>query len=119
MRYPDVERQSFFTTPGDFENKLSGHGPNLVYGDMNARLYNRLPGEDGVLDQHLLQGDKAAIRDETNSHLLVEFCIPSAMLVATTLLDVPLENQITCCNVDLQPMDVVSWKSHYQIDFLS
>jgi hypothetical protein len=38
--YPYAERQRFFTELGDFENKLSAHGPNLILGDMNARLYS-------------------------------------------------------------------------------
>ena len=73
--YPYVERQKSFTELGDFENRLSAHGPNPIYGDMNAPLYSRLLGEDAVLGPHIFQVDEAVITDEMNRHLLIEFCI--------------------------------------------
>ena len=116
--YPYADRQRFFSELGDFENRLSGHGPNFVFGDMNSRLYRRLPGEETVLGGHTFWSDEPIITDDMNRHLLVEFCVASNMVFTNTLFDVPIDKQVTCYNIGSHPMDPICWRSHGQIDFL-
>ena len=43
--YPLEDRVRFFSDLQAFTRNISVHGPKLILGDLNARIYRRLPGE--------------------------------------------------------------------------
>ena len=116
--HPYAERQTFFNELGDFEHRLSRHGPNIIMGDMNSRIYRRLPGEEDIIGAYILESAEATIPEDANRHLLIELCTSAGMIVANTFFGVSRDRLVTCYNVGSRPMDEVSWRSHGQIDFV-
>ena len=47
------ERQEFFQNLASFVKSTSSHGPKIICGDFNARLYRRLPGEEEIMGQYI------------------------------------------------------------------
>ena len=71
--YDFVDRQSFFYSLAEFVHKQSVHGPKLVCGDLNARLFRQLPGEENLIGPHVFENKTANISPCANRHLFVEF----------------------------------------------
>ena len=55
-------RQSFFAQFIRRYNSVFAHGPKLIYGDLNARIHQRLAGEDPIIGPFPF-GDPLAIID--------------------------------------------------------
>lgn len=51
-RTPEI-RKDFFEELDFFWKPLNAHSCTMVLGDFNAKLYNRLPGEEGVLSDYV------------------------------------------------------------------
>ena len=51
---PFDERLAFFQNLDWFYHRMKTHGPTLVFGDMNARLYHVFPGEEDYLGPHAI-----------------------------------------------------------------
>ena len=117
--YNFAERQSFYHDLSEFAAKLSSHGPKIIFGDFNARLYRRMPGEEHIIGPNVFNNAEAIVKDDMNRHLLIELCTSLDTVVANTFFETPDTEQVTCYNVGSKPKDAVQWKSHSQIDFAS
>ena len=116
--YNFAERQSFYHDLSEFAAKLSSHGPKIIFGDFNARLYRRMPGEEHIIGPNVFNNAEAIVKDDMNRHLLIELCTSLDTVVANTFFETPDTEQVTCYNVGSKPKDAVQWKSHSQIDFV-
>ena len=116
--YPFDVRQEFFQQLNEFLQRQSCHGPKIVCGDFNARLYWQQDGDSAFLGPYLFSNELAVIPETANKYLLLELCASSEMVVSNTFFDVAEEQQITSYNVGSQNAAEVSWSTHSQIDFL-
>lgn len=114
---PFDERQAFFQMVADAYEKTSSHGPKIMLGDWNAKLYTQLPNEGEVVGPHVFRNDAAAIPTDANRHLLLELCGGQGGVVANTFWHKDNENTVTCYNIGHQAGDPIRWESHSQIDF--
>ena len=57
--YDFSDRQIFFFALAEFVNKQSAHGPKLICGDFNARLFTQLPGEEDVIGPYVYENQGA------------------------------------------------------------
>ena len=48
--HPIDERQSFFQSLSKLWSETSCNGPRFLLGDLNSRLYKKLPGEEAYID---------------------------------------------------------------------
>ena len=115
---PFGERQTFYQHVAEAYSATSSHGPKLLFGDWNARLYRRMPGEEKVIGEHVFYNSSAAIPADANRNLLLELCASNDLVIANTFSEHQPDALVTCYNVGHHPMDQISWKSHSQIDFL-
>ena len=116
--YDFADRQSFFHSLSEFVHKQSVHGPKLVFGDLNARLFRQLPGEEHLIGPYVFENRVAKISPCANRHLLVEFCTDVGMTVMNSFCDVPFDQKVSCYSIGHKPTDVISWASHSEIDFV-
>lgn len=116
--YPFPERQAFFENLASFYNKTSAFGSKVILGDMNARVYRRLAGEDDIIGEFFLKGEGAPVPDNSNRHLLVEMCVATSTALANTTFDKPADQLATCYNIGAAAFDEVSWRTHGQIDYV-
>ena len=116
--YAYPERQLFYQDLVDFVHKQSSHGPKMVCGDFNARLYQRLEGEEDVIGPYVYENVHANITTESNRHLLVETCVNASLFVANSFVNEPPESVVTCYNIGYHPRAAITWESHSQIDFI-
>ena len=86
---PYLERQVFFNDLSDFVSKTSAHGPKIICGDLNARIYRRLPGEEQIMGTHIFENKAVQIKPDANRHLLVELCSGLEMVVSNTFHEQP------------------------------
>ena len=115
--HPFPIRQGFFHELSEFVQRISCHGPKILCGDFNARLYKHLPGESNIIGPYLFDNEATIITPEMNRHLLVELCTSLGMVVSNTFFNKSPDQQVTCYNVGHRAMDDVSFASHSQIDF--
>ena len=113
---PFLGRQCFFQNFAEEVSKTSSHGPKVLLGDWNARLYRPLPGESDIIGPHVFRYNTCEITADSNRHLLCELCASLSMTISNTFFDCDDEHMITSYNVGHAAMDEVSWQSHSQID---
>ena len=90
-----ADRFRFYVDLDTHFRKLSANVAKMVVGDMNARLGDRLPGEDLIIGPHTF-GNQAARRVEVpNRDLLMEFCESNTLSIANTFMDTPPEQKVT------------------------
>ena len=116
--YSYADRQHFFSTLAGFVNGQSAHGPKVICGDMNARIYRRQPGEEEAFGDFYLHSVEATISEDANRYLLYEFCEATSTFSANTCFLLLAENLVTCYNVGAQPIDEINWRNHGQIDYV-
>ena len=111
-------RQSFFHELGAFVSECSSHGPKLVFGDMNSKLYKNFTGEDNIVGPHIFRHPGHACKEDANRHLLIEMCTQLHGCLANTFFDVPEEQLATNINIGCSAGRQVGPNTHSQIDFL-
>ena len=57
--YDFSDRQNFFHALAEFVISQSTHGPKLICGDFNARLFRQLPGEEDVIGPYVYENQGA------------------------------------------------------------
>ena len=115
---PFDQRHTFFHDLADFVESRSAHGPKLILGDFNSKLYYRMDGEHAVVGDHVLLCPGAVCKEDANRHLLVETFTHLNMCLANTFFDIPMGDLATCYNVGTKAGSPVSGQTHSQIDFL-
>ena len=94
--YSYADRQHFFSTLACFVNGQSAHGPKVICGDMNARIYRRQPGEEEAFGDFYLHSEEATISEDANRYLLYEFCEATSTFAANTCFPLLAESLVTC-----------------------
>eukprot|EP00969_Alexandrium_andersonii_P332968 14714856-Alexandrium_andersonii.AAC.1 len=87
------ERQDFFDELVELVEAFSGPRPLLVLGDMNARIYHSLPGEEGAFGPHPLFAGRAGrgipcaqdLRDPSSNRGLLLACCRDQQLQAISI----------------------------------
>ena len=115
---PYDERQNFFTQLDCAYQRTSVNGPRIVFGDLNARLHDCLPGEEDVIGDFVFRTGRAAVELSSNRELLVELCTSHSLAVANTFLDTPQEGRVTYRNLGVPPMEAVTPGRFGQLDLL-
>jgi len=67
----------------------------MVVGDMNARLGDRLPGEDLIIGPHTFGNQAARQVEVPNRDLMMQFCESNTLSIANTFMDTPPEQKVT------------------------
>ena len=114
-------RQNFFHELQEYVQGQSCHGPKLVYGDFNSRLYRHFDGEgdeDAVIGPYIFGNPASNVPADANRHLLVEMCIGTDMVVANTFCFKGVDQTVTSYNVGSQNAPEASWATHSEIDFV-
>ncbi|CAK0887303.1 unnamed protein product, partial [Prorocentrum cordatum] len=116
--YEFRRRFDFFTSLSEFVSTRSAHGPKLVLGDMNAKLYGQLDGESDAVGPYIFKHPHQTCKEDANRHLMVEMCENLNMCVANTFFDVPDHNLVTNYNVGTPAGLQIGSSTHSQIDFV-
>ena len=115
---PFDERQRFFTQLDQAYQRTSVNGMRLVFGDLNARLHIRLPGEEDLIGDFVYETGRAATERNSNRELLVELCTSHSLAIVNTFLNVPIESRVTYRNLGVPPMEAVTPGRFGQLDVL-
>ena len=110
------ERLAFFQNLGWFYKSMSTHGPTIVYGDLNSRLYQISAGEERYIGPHALLNPVQRITPQMNRYLLLEFCAAEDMQIANTFFEHDLEDTVTYYDVGTAASAVASPEGFAQLD---
>jgi len=112
------ERLYFYESLDAHLQKIAVNGKKLVFGDFNARLGSRYPGEEDILGPHCF-GLEARHRVEVpNRDLLLEFCASRSMVVANTFVDTPPHQKATFHEPGVSPMSPICSAGFSMLDLL-
>ena len=114
--YSYQTRKDFFDTLLQHWKPMGTHTSCIALGDFNAKLFNRLPGEEDVLGEHVFESPQRRDMPQTNRELLIETCRGMGALVANTFFDHACENLVTCYSLTAKPTDVITPQAFSQID---
>ena len=116
--YPFDARQQFFEDLGDMFRNTSVNGIKMVFGDLNARLIRRIPGEESYLGEHIFGDSEANLQLGSNRELLLELCSLLDLAVTNTYFEHAAEHQATFRSICTAPGAPVNAKCFAQLDFL-
>ena len=85
----------------------------MVFGDFNARLGHKRPGEDAVMGECGFGHEAHHGVEVPNRDLLLEYCFSSGLFVANTCNDVPAFRKVTYHEPRVPPMSPID-----EADFL-
>ena len=114
--YPFAVRQCFFEKLGDMIRKTSLNGLKLVFGDLNARIQRRMPGEDAFVGEYVFGSTNAGLQLGSNRELMLEVCASECLCVANTFFEHACEEQVTFRSAGVNPMGPVSPGNFAQLD---
>ena len=112
------ERFTFFNTLFEFWKSLSSHGPKLIYGDLNSRLYEQYAGEDEIFGPYFFKNSVKHITSDMNRFLLMEFCSACDLQIANTFVDLPPDQLVTYRTPGIAPQAVITSWTFAQLDLL-
>ena len=112
------ERFEFYESLDSHLQQIPVNGKKLVFGDFNARLGSRHPGEEDILGPYGF-GVEARHRVEVpNRDLLLEFCTSRSMVVANTFVDAPPHQKVTFHEPGVSPMSQICSAGFSMLDLL-
>jgi hypothetical protein len=97
--YPFAVRQKFFQDLGHLFGSFPSHGPRLLYGDLNAKLYQRAAGEEHIIGPYIFETPGVPLTADMNRHLLIEMCEANELVIGNTSFELPAERLVTNYNV--------------------
>ena len=115
---PMDEKWAFYDKLSDHYQQIAVNGPRLIFGDLNARLGQRRPGEQDVLGDYCFGREASRKVEVANRDLLMEFCWSHQMVVANTLLPSTDEQQVTYHEPRIEPMAIISPQGFSMLDLL-
>ena len=115
---PLNERFNFYCDLGLVLKRCSVNGEKLLFGDFNARLGRRGPGEDDILGPHGF-GREAMHRVEVpNRDLLIEFCTDYEYTVANTFHQTADDCKVTYFEPGTAPIGPITEATHSVLDLI-
>lgn len=97
-------------------NKLSCHGPKIVFGDMKAKLHTPRPGEEDIMGPYAFGNPAAAEDPLANRSLLTELCYEQGLLIANTFVPQPKESRVTYFDLGAAPFAEMNHKNFAQLN---
>jgi len=97
---------------------MKTHGPTLVFGDMNARLYHVFPGEEEYLGPHAILNPVQQVFPKMNRFLLMQLCASCELRVENTFFDKSLSEKVTYYDDGRNALDLVSLTGFAKLDIL-
>ena len=89
----------------------------MVLGDFNAKLYHRLPGEEEVLGDYVLNAPFSKALPTSNRELLLEVCMSMNAVVGNTFFQNSSEALVTYYSPGTKAMDAITTEGFSKIDF--
>ena len=115
---PLPDRFGFFSQLDGAYRSLSGNLGNVIFGDLNARLGNQLPGEDHIIGAHTF-GRRAVHEVEVpNRDLLMELCESNSLLVANTFMPGTPDEKVTYAEPGSAPLGTITGNGYNMLDLL-
>jgi hypothetical protein len=112
------DRFGFFSQLDGAYRSLSGNFGNVIFGDLNARLGNQLPGEDHIIGAHTF-GRRAVHEVEVpNRDLLMELCESNSLLVANTFMPGAPDEKVTYAEPGSAPLGTITGNGYNMLDLL-
>ena len=115
---PQPERVQFYDELEESISRMSSNGPKLIFGDLNARIGQRRPGEERVLGEHCFGREAVHQVELPNRNLLMEFCSNWDYTVANTLVPNASHNQVTYYEPIARPMEPITIGRFNVLDLL-
>ena len=115
---PTPEKVEFYDALGDCSRKVSVNGGRIYFGDMNARIGQRYPGEEAYLGDFCFGREAVHKVDVSNRDLLVEFCTSQGLMVANTLLLGLPHQKATYHEPSVLPMSPITVEGFNVLDLL-
>lgn len=112
------DKLKFYEDLSRLMDRISVNGPKLVFGDFNARLGQRQPGEDDVLGDFCFGLEAFCKVDIPNRDLLLEWCRSFSMLVSNTFHEHPSDKLVTYHEPQVRPGDPISERGFSMLDIL-
>ena len=81
------DRHRFFEVLTAVFRRTSVNGLKMIFGDLNARLQRRLPGEEQIIGEHVFGDVSRQLDLNSNRELLVELCECQSLAIANTFFD--------------------------------
>jgi hypothetical protein len=101
---------------GQVCDKTSVNGSKYLYGDFNARLGPRRPGEEEIIGEFSFGREAVHRVDVPNRHLLLEFCTDRGYCIANTFEERPPEQKVTFMEPGTHPMSTPSVSTFATLD---
>ena len=113
-------RQHFFTDLAGVVANSRSYGQQLVVGDFNARIHNKIGGEDGIFGDFCFGNNEYSPqqRPNANRELLLELCLETNMCVANTFIANEADNLATFHDVWQNPVSEITHKGFAQLDLV-
>ena len=88
----------------------------MIGGDLNARLYDRMPVKNKFIGPHLFKNPTQLRNPSLNRHLLIELCSRCHLQVANTFFDKPVHNTVTYVDIGFNSSSPITDRSHAELD---
>ena len=111
-------RQRHFHALADFWHSIRCNGPKIICGDLNARLYSRMPNEHAIIGEHAWLSEKKGIHAKMNRQLLMQICTQCDLQIANSFFRHLPEHQVTYFDIGYSAATPVSYHSHAQLDLI-
>ena len=110
------KRQAFHYELQDLIRATTAHSTTMAFGDFNAQLLRRGPGEEDMIGPHVFKNlhgnpnhderhNGNANAQLSNRQLLLETCVAYDLAIANSFFDHPDSMKVTCRNLGVNPMD--------------
>ena len=94
------------------------HGPKFIIGDLNSRLYHRLPDEEDIIGPYVFQNDIMKLRADMNRFLLLETYEACNLIVANSFLDRTDEKKVTYREWGVSPLAAIRSDQFTELDIV-
>ena len=90
----------------------------MIYGDLNARLYTRIAGEEQIIGSNVLMHPQINLRTDMNRSLLLQLCTECSLMIANTFTDTSLQDSVTYREIWYDKESEISKSNHEMLDIL-
>ena len=116
--HPIDERQSFFQSLSKLWSESSCNGPRFLLGDLNSRLYKRLPGEEAYIGESFVEHQHRQLHADMNRFQLMQLCAECDLQIVNTFTDHSLSNLVTYKEIGYVHGSNVTSTNHELLDLI-
>ena len=103
--YAFEARHNFFSELDSFYASISCNGGVMIIGDLNARLYTRLPGEESYIGPYFFKNQFKECNSKMNRFLLIELCCKYDLQIANSYFSKTPEDTVTYFDIGYTAID--------------